>query len=441
MHAQRWDHAVVLGAGIAGLVAARALADRFARVSVLERDALDERDAHRKGVPQAHHAHALLARGARFLAASFPGFRDDVLAAGGRVSDAGTGVRWLTPDGERLPAPIGAETFGLSRPALEQLLRARLRRIENVSLHAGSEIRAPRYDARARRFTGVLARSEGGGDSAIEADLVVDARGRGSRVVEWLRACGEEAPPEQRIAIDLAYVTRLFRAPAQARGLVATVRGTRLGALFLLEGDRLMATLGGYRGDAAPSPLPGFLDYARTLCTPLFAEALAGLAPLGEARAFRTPASIRRRFERVRSPAAGLIAIGDAACAFNPAFGQGMSSAALQAECLAETLRDERAAASARDFTRAFYARAARAAEAPWRLAAGEDFRVPGVTGDRPPAFALTRRFSTRLRLAATRDAAVAAQFVRVGHLLAPMSSLFAPSLLARIWRASRRSA
>lgn len=444
MEAQRLDHAVVLGASIAGLLAARVLADRFAHVSVFERDALSAAGATRKGVPQAHHAHALLARGARFLTDHFAGFREEVLAAGGRVNDAGSGVRFLTPDGERLPEPIGAATFGLSRPALERLVRARVLALPNVSLHERSEAAGIRYDARSRRVLGVeLARADAG-PLRVEADLVVDARGRGSRIADWLRACGESPPPETRLRIDLVYVTRLFRAPANARGLVSTLggaRGARLGAMFVLEEGRLLATLGGYCGDAAPGDLAGFLDYARTLCTPLYADALAGLEPLDEARAFRTPASVLRHFERLAAPPAGLLALGDSLCAFNPAFGQGMSCAALQAECLAATLRDERALESGGAFVRRHYARAARAVATPWRLAAGEDFRVPGVVGERPAGFALTRRFSDRLRIAATRDPVVAAGFSRVGHLLAPMGSLFAPAMLARIWRASRRPA
>ncbi|HEU4427580.1 MAG TPA: hypothetical protein VFT98_02405 [Myxococcota bacterium] len=439
---QRFDHAVVLGGSFAGLLAARVLADRFACVTVLERDALAGAAGHRKGTPQAHHAHALLARGARFLEERFRGFAEEVVAAGGRVADAGTSVRWFGPAGERIARPIGAPTFQLSRPALEALVRRRVAGLANVTLRGGADVTGVRFDRSERRFAAVSLRDAEARDAEVEADFFVDALGRASRIVEWLRAHGLETPPETRIEIDLTYTTRLHRAPESARGLVVTVggeHGTRLGALLRLEGGRWMATLGGYCGDAAPRDDAGFLAFARSLASPAYAEAIEGLEPLGETRSFRTPASLRRHFERIAEPAAGLVVLGDAACAFNPVFGQGMSSAALQAECLAETLSDARACEDERRFVRSYYARSAVAVDLPWQLAAAEDFRVPGVRGERPRAFLLQRRFAARLRVATTRDAEVAAAFTRVGHLLAPMRSLFAPRLLARIWRASGR--
>jgi hypothetical protein len=311
---QRFDHAVVLGGSFAGLLAARVLADRFARVTVLERDALENGAHHRKGTPQAHHAHGLLGIGARFLAERFPGFAEDVVAAGGRIADAGTGVRWLGPSGERIARPIGASTFQLSRTALEGLVRRRVAALPNVALHGGTDVTAVRFDSGARRFAAVELRDAGGRAAEISADLFVDARGRASRIVEWLRAHGQEAPPETRIAIDLTYTTKIYRAPEGARGLAVTVggeRGTRLGVLLRLEGGRWIATLGGYCGEAAPRDDAGFLAFARSLASPAFADAIEGQEPLEEPRMFRTPMSIRRHFERAAAPAAGLLALPD----------------------------------------------------------------------------------------------------------------------------------
>jgi 2-polyprenyl-6-methoxyphenol hydroxylase-like FAD-dependent oxidoreductase len=442
MRAQRFDHAVVLGGSMAGLLAARVLADCFARVTILERDALEHAAAHRKGTPQAHHAHGLLARGARFLAERFPGFPEQVVAAGGRVADAGTGVRWLGSDGERIAASVGAPTFQLSRPALEALVRRRVAALPNVALHGAAEVTGVRWDGGEGRFAAVSLRDSGGHASEIAADLCVDARGRASRIVEWLRAHRQETPPETRIEIDLAYTTNIYRAPENARGLAVTVggeRGTRLGVLLRLEGGRWMATLGGYCNDAAPRDDAGFRAFARSLASPAFSDAIDGLEPLEETRSFRTPASIRRHFERIAAPAPGLIALGDAACAFNPIFGQGMSSAAMQAESLAEALSDAPSCADGRRFVRSFYARSAAVVDLPWGLACGEDLRVPGVRGERPLGFSIRRCFADRLRVATTQDAEVAAAFIRVAHLLAPLRSLYAPALLARIWRASER--
>jgi 2-polyprenyl-6-methoxyphenol hydroxylase-like FAD-dependent oxidoreductase len=74
--------AVVVGAGMGGLTAARALADYFERVVVLERDTLPTDAAHRVGTPQSKHVHALLGGGQRALGDLFPGFEGDLARAG-----------------------------------------------------------------------------------------------------------------------------------------------------------------------------------------------------------------------------------------------------------------------------------------------------------------------------------------------------------------------
>jgi Ankyrin repeats (3 copies) len=73
--------AVVIGAGMAGLTAAGALADRFDQVVVLERDTLPSEPRYRAGTPQSRHVHALLLSGQRALSELFPGFEQDLAQA------------------------------------------------------------------------------------------------------------------------------------------------------------------------------------------------------------------------------------------------------------------------------------------------------------------------------------------------------------------------
>lgn len=56
-------HAVVVGASVAGLLAARVLARHFDEVTIVERDTCDEGIAARKGVPQGDHIHLLWSDG------------------------------------------------------------------------------------------------------------------------------------------------------------------------------------------------------------------------------------------------------------------------------------------------------------------------------------------------------------------------------------------
>src|SRR6185503_12631952 len=76
------NHAIVIGASMGGLLAARALADRFARVTLIERDAIAPEPVQRKGVPQGEHAHGLLARGREIIEEFFPGISAELESRG-----------------------------------------------------------------------------------------------------------------------------------------------------------------------------------------------------------------------------------------------------------------------------------------------------------------------------------------------------------------------
>ena len=83
------EHAVVLGASMGGLLAARVLADFYDAVTVVERDVLTGDAANRRGVPQGQHGHAVLPRCSQVLGELFPGFLDDLVAGGVPVWDDG----------------------------------------------------------------------------------------------------------------------------------------------------------------------------------------------------------------------------------------------------------------------------------------------------------------------------------------------------------------
>src|SRR4051794_11649321 len=79
---------------MAGLLAARALAEHFERVTVLERDHLPSGAISRRGVPQGRHVHALLGAGERALDAAFPGIVADLVLAGAQYVDLSAGRLW-----------------------------------------------------------------------------------------------------------------------------------------------------------------------------------------------------------------------------------------------------------------------------------------------------------------------------------------------------------
>src|SRR5271168_2763699 len=82
-------HAVVVGGSMAGLMTARVLADYFDRVTVFERDQIENRPAIHKSIPQGNHVHTLLLGGQQVMASLFPGFTDDLKRGGAVPTRAG----------------------------------------------------------------------------------------------------------------------------------------------------------------------------------------------------------------------------------------------------------------------------------------------------------------------------------------------------------------
>ena len=82
MATHAFHHAVVAGGSVAGLLATRALADHFERVTLIERDVLPNNFERRKGVPQGRHVHILLMRGQSIMEEFFPGLADELCTAG-----------------------------------------------------------------------------------------------------------------------------------------------------------------------------------------------------------------------------------------------------------------------------------------------------------------------------------------------------------------------
>ncbi|MFC9967357.1 NAD(P)/FAD-dependent oxidoreductase [Nocardia ignorata] len=422
------QHALVIGAGVAGLLAARVLAERFDRVTVVERDELDAKEAVRRGVPQAWHLHGLLDRGRRIMEELYPGFTEEAVADGATVAEVLVGTRWYV-GGSRLAAgATGLTSLIATRSLLETVLRRRTLRMRGIELLTRTTVQGLIGDAqrvRAVRVTGPA------GEHTLAADLIVDASGRGSRITLWLTAIGAQVPDEERLEVDLGYASRFFRhRPGQLDGqasvIVSTGADGRGGGAVRVEGDRWHVTLAGMLGDHPPTDEQGFRAYAASLSAPDIHTIVVGSDPLGEPVPYRFRTAVRRRFDRQRAAPAGLLVLGDAQCAFNPLYAQGMTVAALQAAALRDCL-------DADDLPARFYAAAADAVAVAWQLAAGSDLRNPGVEGRRTLRTRLTDVFVARVQRVAHRDPRVARTFLRVAHLVDAPAALTAPGTLRRI--------
>jgi 2-polyprenyl-6-methoxyphenol hydroxylase-like FAD-dependent oxidoreductase len=432
--------AVVIGAGMAGLTAAGALADRFDQVVVLERDTLPSEPAHRAGTPQARHVHALLLSGQRALSELFPGFEQDLARAGAVPLRAGLDVRIERQGYHPFPQrDLGWISYAVSRPTIERAVRARVEGRANTTLRQRCRVQEVLASPDGEAVTGVRYDNEDGASETIAADLVVDASGRGALTLALLQSIGRPLPEETSIGIDLGYATCVFAipddAPADWKGVMTfgqAPHDSRGGLMLPLEGNRWMATIGGRHGDVPSGDAEGFLTYASALRTPTIYNAISRARRLNGIARYGFPESVRRHFERLDVFPRGLLPIGDAICRFNPVYGQGMSVAALEAcllRSLLERLGDGDPIAG---LAPAFFAEVQALIETPWSVAI-LDFVFPDTRGQRPADFETTLRFGIALTRLAAEDPAVHKLTAEVQNLLKPRSVYRDPKLVERV--------
>jgi flavin-dependent dehydrogenase len=423
---------------MAGLLAARVLADAYAEVLIVDRDTLTGVTGPRRGVPQGRHVHGLLARGQLILEELFPGFTETAVAAGIPTADLGA-LRWYFNGRPLEPADTGLICVSAARPTLERWVRERVAERPHVRFMEGYDILGLNYTADNRRVTGAQVRRQVAGSPVedLDGDLVVDATGRAARTPAWLAAAGYPRPDEDRVKINLTYTSRHYRLPPEETfdGTVsinpvsspATPRGaflTRIG-----EG-RCILSLTGVLGDSAPTDPEGHLAWVESLPVPDIYELVQKLEPLDDPVQHRYPASIRRRYERLDRFPEGLLVTGDAACSFNPVYGQGMTVAALEAVALRRHLRQ----GSVPD-PLTWLRDIAKVIDVPWDISAGGDLAFPGVAGERPMKVRMANAYMGRLQNAAARDGQVTRTFMRVAGLVDPPQAMMRPGMFLRVLR------
>lgn len=435
------EHAIVIGASMGGLLAARTLSDFFTTVTVLERDAFPTADTSRKGVPQGRHAHGLLARGSAVLEELFPGFSNEVVSeSGGILGDVTNDVTWI---GHNVTLAHGkSDLIGLlaSRPVLEGHLRRRLLALPNVRAIENCAVQGLVSDPSRKSVTGVRARIDRNPGQIVKADFVVDATGRGSSSAAWLEELGYQPPVNEKVKIGISYLTRIYRRqPTDLDGkLGVVVAGSapnwRNGVILAQEHDRWIVSTGGFLGDDAPDHDEGFLAYLATLPTKEIHDVVARAEPLTGFNRYRYLFSVRRRYEKLTRFPRNYLVFGDAICSFNPIYGQGITVAAQEALTLQQCLSMGRD-----DLGRRFFKAAAKIVDIPWHIAVGNDLRHPQVEGARPAMLRFINWYIGKLHLAATCDGTLATEFLRVVNLMAPPPTLMSPMIAWRVWAGRHR--
>ncbi|AQA26047.1 FAD binding domain protein [Rhodococcus sp. MTM3W5.2] len=445
--ARRDTHAVVIGGSIAGLLASRVLSDHFGTVTIFEKDHLADNAEPRTGVPQGRHVHSIWKRGLTLMEESFPGLTAELVAGGSAEVEMTTDFAWYHRGVWKLRVPSGIRITCQTRPFLEWHIRMRVCQISNIRLVDQCHVK--RFAADAGRITGVVVQSHraGAAEETVAADLVVDASGRGSGTPRWLEELGYERPAMSVIDVDVGYATRFYdRPPLEDHPWKALIiaptppHGKRLGVVFPVEDQRWIVMLGGWNGDHPPRDDDGLLEFARSLEAPDIYTFMRDGVPLTPSVGYRFRANTRRYYERMQRFPGGLIVLGDSLCSFNPIYGQGMTTSALDAMTLRECLeRGVRKGDSLDAIANRFRKRVPRRLEAPWRMAAGEDMNWPGTHGDPPFGTAFMNWYLGRVHALAARDPRVLVQFVRVANMIDSPARIFHPRVLAPVLTRSAR--
>ncbi|MCA9696571.1 MAG: tryptophan 7-halogenase [Myxococcales bacterium] len=418
------SHAIVMGGSIAGLCAAAALARNFQRVTVLERDP-DQGTNPRKGTPQAQHAHALLCRGQQIMNQLFPGAFEALALADVRHRDLGSALRWFQHGAWKMTPHVGKDVWFASRSLLEAQLRRTLEENPRVELCFGKAVDEPLHEG--GRVRGLRLRD----GSVLEADLVVDATGRGSRSTTWLNEWGYGKVPEQQVHIGLKYVSGTFETTSpvdQAIGVYQHApHSRRTGLITPIEGNRVIVTLWGYHDEPAPTELQGFCEWSRTLLRPDVGNFLSDPSTrlVGKLRQFNFPTQIRRCYGLMPRLPGGYLVVGDALTNFDPTFAQGMSIVAMQAERLLRLHPGQ----STQRMQRAL----SRLTLAPFALTACEVHRWPETAGWEAPGSRFLRLYLNKVYDAGAHSSLVQTRFLQVIHFLRSPLTLLSPRV---VWTA-----
>lgn len=443
---QTHQHAVVIGASLGGLCAARVLADFFDRVTVYERDELPDAPANRVAVPQGRHVHLLMARGAQEFEGLFPGLLADMVAAGVPILENRPDCISFGAAGHLLGTQHTLQdeftAYVPSRPHLEWQIRRRVLDIDNVTVRHDA-VDEPVFDG--HRVTGVRI----GDGATVDADLVVDATGRGTRLPVWLAQWGFERPREDTVDVGIDYATHQVRIPEgliQEKVVVAGASRDQpcgLGMLFYEDGTWGVTTFS--TGKATP---PADFDEMCALADKILPQQISSAlrrgAPLGDIAVHKYPASKWRRYDELDRFPQGIVPFGDAVVSFNPTYGQGMTMTSLQAGHLRRALQSPTG-----ELARAFNRATAKTTYPVWTMNAIGDLTLHGAkaTGPVPWWYKPVGGLFDQFLGAAETDPVLAEWFLRRFSLLDSLWMVPSAKLVGRtvrhnmrLWLAERRA-
>lgn len=440
----------MVGAGLAGLLAARVLTRRFGQVTILDRDELPEDACFRKGVPQGRHLHSLATRGSELLERLFPGLDAELGAAGAPLLDQTADTITEMSSGRMPRFESGITMRAASRPLLEGAIRARVREEPAVRFVTGTEVTG--LLSRGGSVKGVTTRRRGaepGEPGEVLADLVVDTSGQGSRAPRWLSELGYGVPEETVVDARLGYASRWYRVPedfgengedwlslAVLPGWPDNPRG---GTLRRVEGGLWTAVLTGSGGDCPPTDPARFLEFAASLPSQIIHDAISDAEPVSPVYGYRRTANRRLHYEKMDLPA-GFLVMGDAATTLNPSYGTGMTASSLAAGALEECLDGLGARRGNRVLSRLgrrFQKRQVKAVSPCWTTTTSNDaqWAATGVEDLNAPR-RLAHGVSEQVMVLATESKETVRTMFEVKNVLRSPAAMLRPGIFApALWR------
>lgn len=380
--------AVVIGAGIAGLITARMLADYYEEVCVIERDEFPSEPNNRQGVPQSFHPHRVQPRGGLIMEHYFPGYNEELIALGAISSHEeklvvtnkyGTLVNKEDPSSFKIASS--------SRALMEWVLRKRIQEISHISFLTNTEVTGLLVSEDKRSITGIYTKERRGEkcEKQFPADMVIDASGRSSKLIRWLEQIGLSVPEPEVLKVSLGYSTRYYKIKSSIPNEWVMSdsdpeQGIRAGIFTRIEDDIAGLILFNAGGDEYPSTQPEeFQEQLKHLfASDKIVELMERLEPVQGPRGYRISESIRQHFELMEDWPSGLLVLGDAFCSFDPIHGQGITVAAIEAETIGKSLEAQRLHPDPQ-FERNVLLRMQQAIDPAWWLSSVADLRWRGV--------------------------------------------------------------
>lgn len=420
---------VIIGAGVGGCYAAGALSAFFDETLVFDRDQLPDHPVARAGVSQGPHIHGLLRRPFDIACELFPNFESELSTGGGIKLTYGTQARFHDAGDWQPKRDLGISIYSQSRPLLEHHLRRAASGCPGTTFHPS--VTVSDYIVERDEVTGVLITKDNGEADIVDADLVVDAGGRGSNILALLKSHGYGEVETVEFGVGIAYTSAFFSRTMMAGEephafvIRGNVPNTRSGVMFPVEDDRWVISLSGRFDEIPPAEDEGFFAFARQLEDSVLFDTISRERRVSDYSRFMIPRIYFRHYETMPRFPKRLLPIGDTVTGFNPVYGQGMAVAAQHALAIRDLLVELAAnGGGLADLGLDALARVSEESGTAWNMSAPIDLVYPQTTGERPPDLVEKTEFSKYIRRRIEVDPDLHALYFRVMNLLEPGSKL-----------------